>query len=100
MELVWKLLRTKANTDNWTKQFQGGLRSAIAGRQYPQARVRTCGWAEHDRCLVCLSKLVDSEADFVSANICDESEANGKVKARSIRDEVKATPDQMARAPR
>ena len=62
MEPVWKILQPRARNADWTPQHQGGLRSAIVGRQYPQVRMRAVGWAEHDRCLVCLNGIVEREA--------------------------------------
>ena len=62
MEPIWKLLQAKARSEDWTGQHQGSLRSAIAGRQFPQARMKAVGWAEHDRCLVCLNGIVEKEA--------------------------------------
>ena len=61
MEPIWKILRTKVVSDDWNGQHKGSLRSAIVGRQYPQARVKDCGSVERDLCLVCLSRMVDEE---------------------------------------
>ena len=62
MEPIWRILQAKATNADWTPQHQGGLRSAIAGRQFPQARMKAAGWAKHDRCLVCLNEIVEKEA--------------------------------------
>ena len=35
------------------------LKSAIAGRQYPQARAYAAGWATHNKCLSCLHNLTE-----------------------------------------
>ena len=45
MEPIIKLLKSKDNNEEWNPALRGSLRSAIAGRQYPQARVYTAGWA-------------------------------------------------------
>ena len=57
MEPITKLLKSKENSVNWNPALRGSLRSAIAGRQYPQARVFAAGWATHSKCLFCLHKL-------------------------------------------
>ena len=62
MEPVWQLLNTTANNDEWNGKHKAGLRSAAAGRQFTQARAKLCGWSDHDRCLVCLSEIVDNDA--------------------------------------
>ena len=54
MAPVWKLLKSKQNDDEWKPACRGALRSAIAGRQYPQTRVFAAGWSEHNRCIFCL----------------------------------------------
>ncbi len=37
------------------------MRSAIAGRQFPQSRCYTAGFADHDKCLVCVYALMEKE---------------------------------------
>ena len=64
MEPVWQLLNTKAKDDSWKEQHKAGLRSAAAGRQFPHSRVKLCGWASHDRCLACLSRIVENENPY------------------------------------
>ena len=85
MEPVWQLLNAKINDDDWNAKHKAGLRSAAAGRQFTQARVMRCGWADHDRCLVCLNNLVEKESPYVEE------------KKRTIRDPVVATSDQLLR---
>ena len=43
MEPITKLLRSKENNEEWNPALRGSLKSAIAGRQYPQARVFAAG---------------------------------------------------------
>ena len=43
MEPITKLLKSRANSEDWNPALRGALRSAIAGRQYPQARVFAAG---------------------------------------------------------
>ena len=87
MEPVWQLLNTKAKNDSWNEKHKAGLRSAAAGRQFPQARVKMCGWANHDRCLTCLSRIVESENPYIGS------------KKRTARDAVTATEEQLEKAP-
>ena len=42
MEPVHALLKSKENSETWNPALRGALRSAIAGRQYPQARAYCC----------------------------------------------------------
>ena len=62
MEPIWQLLRTKTKEDGWNATHKGCLKSIIAYKQFPQTRVKSCGWSEHDRFLLCLSGIVDEEA--------------------------------------
>ena len=57
MEPITKLLKSRANNENWNAALRGSFRSVIAWRQYPQARVFAAGWAVHNKCLLCLHKL-------------------------------------------
>ena len=59
MEPITKLLKSKENTETWNPALRGSLKSAIAGRQYPQARVFAAGWATHNKCIFCLHNLVN-----------------------------------------
>jgi len=63
MEPIWKLLKQpkKGKQAKLSPQEQGCLKSVAAGRQYTQSRVRACGWAEHDKCLVCLLEIVEAD---------------------------------------
>ena len=61
MEPITKLLKSKANNEEWNPALRGSLRSAIAGRQYPQARIYAAGWADHSKCLFCLLNLQGRE---------------------------------------
>ena len=45
MEPIAKLLKSIANSEDWNPALRGSLRSAIVGRQYPQARVHVAGWS-------------------------------------------------------
>jgi hypothetical protein len=87
MEPIWQLLGTKTKIEGWNQQHKGALKSAVAGRQYPQTRVKQCGWSEHDRCLFCLWKIVGCEADK------DESE---DILAKKLSE---ATEEQLKKAP-
>ena len=62
MEPVYGLLKSNRNDAGWNPVLRGCLRSVVAGRQYPQVRVKAAGWAKHDKCLFCLHDIVKSEA--------------------------------------
>ena len=87
MEPVWRLLKSKSEKDDWNRHYRGGLRSAIANRQFPQARMLACGFATHGKCLMCLNKIVDDERLQGS----DAEEAD-RLK-RTAKDTVEATDD-------
>ena len=87
MEPIWQLLNTKQKDEQWNNGHKGALRSAMAGRQFTQLRVKQCGWSTHERCLFCLWRLVKRDAD---ADLDDEALAD-KLAA--------ATEEQLARAP-
>ena len=90
MEPIWQHINSKKNNEDWNPDFRGCLKSAMAGRQYPQTRVMAAGWSDHNRCIVCLSDIVDAE------NI---SGTDGNPTERCSRTPVVATPDQISRAP-
>ena len=85
IEPIWQLLKPKSKEQNWTAAHKGCLQSVMANRQYTQSRVMQCGWAQHDRCLLCLSKMVDAESGIQHD------------RKRTARDVVEATPDQISR---
>ena len=66
----------------------------MANRQYPQVHMKACGWADHDKCLVCLSNLVD---DDEAKQVSTTADARLRLK-RSIREKVVASDEQMDRA--
>ena len=88
IEPLWQLLKPNTKEHNWTAAHRGCLRSVVANRQFTQSRVMQCGWALHDRCLLCLSRIVEAEGN----------EQGGS--KRSVRDAIEATADQINRAPR
>ena len=79
MEPITKLLKSKANDEEWNPALRGSLRSAIAGRQYPQARVFAAGWAEHNKCLFCLHNVTGA-----SATAARRTRINGKTKQEEV----------------
>ena len=87
MEPIWQLLRDTKDTPEWNGNHRGALKSQMAGRQWTQTRVHKAGWSEHNRCLTCLSTIVDAETPPPDQCV------------RTERDEVGATADQIARAP-
>ena len=40
MAPIWKLLRSEGEKEDWTQQHKGGLKSAMAGRQFTQSRAK------------------------------------------------------------
>ena len=50
---VQRLLRTSATTEQWTKEHQGALRSAVTGSQWPQTRLCTAQLAPDPFCKIC-----------------------------------------------
>ena len=90
MEPMWQLINSKVNNEQWNPDFRGCLKSAFAGRQYPQTRVMAAGWSDHNRCITCLSTIVDTEDT--------NTDATDKMK-RSMRDPVVASPQQILKAP-
>ena len=98
MEPIWQLLKPTAVDKQWTPAHQGCLRSVAANRQYTQARVKACGWSEHDRCLLCLSDIVD--ADDLQQQQQEQQQEIQAVRKRTARDPVKATAEQILKAPR
>ena len=101
MEPIWQLLRTDTKEEGWNATHKGCLRSAIPNRQFPQTRVKSCGWSQHDRCLMCLSTIVDN--DDVKADGTQQQQQKQKMQQRSsrtFRDEVVATAEQIGRAPK
>ena len=88
MEPIWQLLKTKSGDKDWTATLKGCLRSVVAGRQYPQTRVKACGWSLHDRCLVCLNEIVEVESE----GRC--------MLPKTVRDVIVATPEQLSKAPK
>ena len=61
MAPVWKLLKSNQNDEEWNPACRGALKSALAGRQYPQTRVFAAGWSEHNRCILCLHDIVQAD---------------------------------------
>ena len=52
---LWKALNGPAGKDvDWTAATRASLRSALAGRQWPQLRCWNAGFAEQDRCMLCV----------------------------------------------
>ena len=43
MEPMWQLLNSKTTSDDWGEKHKAVLRSAAAGRQFTQSRVKLCG---------------------------------------------------------
>ncbi len=59
---IRRLLTAAARDENWTRQCQGGLRSAIIDSQWPQARLAKAGLAAESRCQRCPTLEVASSS--------------------------------------
>ena len=100
MEPIVKLLRSKANNEDWKPALRGSLRSAMAGRQYPQARVFAAGWAKHNKCLFCLHNLATggSRANR-RTRITGNTKQKETTRVNRTRHKVEPTAGQIAAAP-
>ena len=54
MRPIWKLLASKEQSLRWNSNLRGALKSAMANRQWTQARCFQVGWVQHGSCLFCL----------------------------------------------
>ena len=90
MEPLWQLINSKVNNEQWNPDLRGCLKSAFAGRQYPQTRVMAAGGADHNICITCLSAIVDAENPNTSG--VDRAK-------RTMRVPVVASPQQVSKAP-
>ena len=75
MQPIWNVLTTAAGKDvEWTAKEKASLRSALAGRQWPQLRCWQAEFAEHDRCMLCVHEDFRANMDYVSLdNVSDPS---------------------------
>ena len=78
MTPVWKLLKSKQNDEERNPTCRGALRSALAGRQYPQVRVFVAGWSEHNRCVLCLNNLVQAD---LTRGVSESCSSNPRARA-------------------
>ena len=100
MEPITKLLKSKANNGEWNPALRGSLRSAIAGRQYPQARVFAAGWAAHSkRLFVCTNWQNLDRTLRVGRGSMDENRQQEATRQDKVRHKVEATAEQVAQAP-
>ncbi len=60
LEPIAKLLRSRSNDGVWNRETRAGLRSALVGRQWPQARLFSAALSVHNRCCFCLHRLLIS----------------------------------------
>ena len=100
MEPITKLLKSKENTETWNPALRGSLKSAIAGRQYPQSRVFAAGWAAHNKCIFCLHHLVELGASTARrTRIRGKTKPGEHKKLDKARYKVEATDEQIKEAP-
>ena len=100
MEPITKLLKSKDNNEKWNPALRSSLKSAIAGRQYPQARAFAAGWTTHNKCLFCLHQLTDlGPITGRRAGGRRKTRQSDQKKQDKIRYKVEATAEQIAEAP-
>ena len=100
LEPIKKLLRSEDNNEDWNPALRGSFKSAIAGRQYPQARVFAAGWATHNKCFFCLHKLADIGARTERrTRIKAKTKQRDKANQDKMRYKVEATAEQIVEAP-
>ena len=100
MEPITKLLKSTENTETWNPALRGSLKSAIAGRQYPQSRVYAAGWAAHNKCIFCLHHLVGLGASTTRrTRIRGKTKPDEHKKLDKTRYKVEATDEQIKEAP-
>ena len=58
MSQIWKLLRSKLQTDEWHAGHRAALKSAFANRQWSQTRCFGANFVKHGKCLLCLDDIV------------------------------------------
>ena len=55
---IWKLLRSKLQSETWNSGHRSALRSAIANRQWTQSRCCSAGFVKHNKCLLCIDDIL------------------------------------------
>ena len=55
---IFKLLNSKARSDEWNPTLAANLRSVLVNRQYTQLRCFLAGWVKHPKCIFCLHAAV------------------------------------------
>lgn len=99
MEPSTKLLKSKANNEEWNPALRGSLRSAIAGRQYPRARAFAGGWATHSKCLFCVHKLANLGSKTLRrTRIHGKTKQHEATRQDKVRHKVEATAEQVTQA--
>ena len=59
MQPIWSLLTSRQNDDEWNPNLRGYLKSSQAGRQWPQARLKTANLSSHSACAFCLHDKIE-----------------------------------------
>ena len=59
MQPIWSLLKSKQNDEEWNPTLRGYLKSCNAGRQWPQARLKTANLSTHKACAFCLHDKIE-----------------------------------------
>ena len=59
MQPIWSLLHSRQNDSEWNPNLRGYLKSCIAGRQWPQARLKAANLSSHSACAFCLHDKIE-----------------------------------------
>ena len=70
---VMSLLQPASDTPGWTVEFRGGLKSALLNRQWPQSRCFAAGFTRHNRCCLCLAKVLAEHAAECAADLPEQA---------------------------
>ena len=88
MSPIWKLLRSKFQTDEWHAGHRAALKSAFANRQWSQTRCFGAGFVNHGKCLLCLDDIVKRRLPHLTDEQRELSEPNADDIAAAGADDV------------
>ena len=93
MQPVWNALNGAAGRDvEWSNKEKASLRSALAGRQWPQLRCWQADFAEHDRCLLRVHEDFTANVDCVNSGYGDMVDDEGQFTAAYTHDNIMSAP--------
>ena len=59
MQPIWSLLTSRQNNDECMPNLRVYLKSCLAGRQWPRARLETASLSSHSACAFCLHDKIE-----------------------------------------